>query len=270
LRFLRHSDRAAIVGEPPPCAEKLSIPSAFDHWWKDQVTRQGVLSSLRALLTEIWRFLRDSTPERRRQRYGDVDYDWDYRVDTTSATVNWRDRLLGVLHSPYQPTDPALFGEMLGNLEINFPEFTFIDLGSGKGRTLMMAADYPFRRILGVELLPALNRVAQDNLRQYRSAAQKCFKLEARRGDACEFEFPAEPTVLYLFNPLPQLGFIQMLRNLEHSLLQKPRSLYLLYHNPLLEGELVNCKFLRKISGTEQYSLYSSNSVRPGVQNALK
>jgi hypothetical protein len=45
-----------------------------------------------------WEFLLDSLPSRRRRRYGDVDYDWDHRVDTTSATVNWRDRLLGLLN----------------------------------------------------------------------------------------------------------------------------------------------------------------------------
>ena len=103
---------------------------------------------------ELWGFLRDSTPEQRRRRYGDVEYDWDHRVDTTSATVGWRDRLLGVFHSAYQPTEPALFHEMLAALNITFEDFTFIDLGSGKGRALLMASDYPFLRIVGVELLP--------------------------------------------------------------------------------------------------------------------
>src|SRR5207237_3599958 len=94
-------------------------------------------------------FVRDSTQGRRRQRYGDVQYDWDYRVNTTSATVGWRNRLLGMFHSPYQPTEPSLFHEMLNALNIDFREFTFIDLGSGKGRVLLMAANYPFRRIVG-------------------------------------------------------------------------------------------------------------------------
>lgn len=237
---------------------QISLARAFREWWNDNLSRQGVSSSLRNLVATMWAFLRDSTPGRRRQRYGDIEYDWDFRVDTTSATVSWRDRLVGVLQSPYQPTDPALFHEMLGNLEINFPEFTFIDLGSGKGRVLLMAADYQFRRIIGVELLPELNRVAQQNLHRYKTATQKCFNLQAECGDAREFQFPAEPTVLYLFNPLPQSGFVQMLRNLESSLQQTPRKVYVIYHNPLLEDEMSNCKFLGKIGGTQQYCLYSS------------
>ena len=62
-----------------------------------------------SIFRNLWRFLRDSTPERRRQRYGDMEYDWEHRVDTTSGTVGWRTRLLGLFHSPYQPTEPVLF-----------------------------------------------------------------------------------------------------------------------------------------------------------------
>ena len=61
----------------------------------------------------LWEFVRDSTPERLRQRFGDADYDWDHRVNTTSGAVGWRDRLLGMFHSAYQPTEPAAFHEML-------------------------------------------------------------------------------------------------------------------------------------------------------------
>ncbi|HSS98535.1 MAG TPA: hypothetical protein VLK33_15975, partial [Terriglobales bacterium] len=135
------------------------IPALW-QWWQWDVKNSGVISSARHLLAGLWEFTRDSTPARRRQRYGDVDYDWDHRVDTTGATVGWRERLLGTLHSPYQPTESALFHEMLDSLKIDFREFTFIDLGSGKGRTLLMASDYPFRRIIGVELFPALHAVA--------------------------------------------------------------------------------------------------------------
>src|SRR5882724_13713490 len=108
-------------------------------WWKDHHQREGFFSTLRRLTGVLWEFIRDSTPERRRRRYGDVQYDWDYRVNTTSATVDWRNRLLGTFRSPYQPTEPLLFHEMMGALRIDFSEFTFIDLGSGKGRVLLMA-----------------------------------------------------------------------------------------------------------------------------------
>jgi hypothetical protein len=145
---------------------KVGLSQTISAWWRQNLAQRGFGATLQRIVVELWGFLRDSTPEQRRRRYGDVEFDWDHRVDTTSATVGWRERLLGVFHSPYQPTDPALFHEMLGGLKIKFSDFTFIDLGSGKGRTLLMASDYPFRRIVGVELLPELNNVARENLRK--------------------------------------------------------------------------------------------------------
>ena len=225
--------------------------------------REGPLHAFRCLLGLLWEFARDSTPSRRRQRYGDVEYDWDFRVDTTGATVGWRDRLLGLFHSPYQPTDPALFREMLGSLmqagpNINFKEFTFIDIGSGKGRALLMAADYPFRRILGIELLPELHSVAKANISKYKSDSQQCFAIDCLLSDAREFAFPPDPTVLYLFNPLPESGLVMMISRLKQSLQEHPRRVFVLYHNPLLEHVLTRSAAFTRIGGTQQYSIFAA------------
>jgi SAM-dependent methyltransferase len=268
--------------EPP--TRNPSVIRTLRQWWKDQLSEDGFLGTLRRFLAILWQFARESTPAQRGQRFGDIDYDWDYRVDTTSANVAWQDRLLGLFHSPYQPTDPALFHEMLSALPISVPDrshpevpafspagrgisrvsrtesfsdFTFIDIGSGKGRVLLMASDYPFRQILGVELLPALHRIAQENIRKYTSPSQQCFAIESICGDARDFEFPPDPTVLYLFNPLPEAGLLELLNSLERSLREHHRPLYALYHNPQLEHTLERRTRLRKITGKEQYSIYA-------------
>jgi SAM-dependent methyltransferase len=201
--------------------------------------------------------MRESTPERRRSRYGDMDYDWEHRVNTTSGTVGWRERLLGVFHSPYQPTDPAQFAEMMAALPIDFREFTFVDLGSGKGRTLLMASEYPFRKIVGVEILPELDRAARDNIRAYKSPTQQCSEIRAVCTDAREFELPEEPLVLFLFNPLPEAALRDLIARLEKSLAQSPRAVWIVYHNPLLEEVLTTSTGLTKISGTQQSSIYA-------------
>jgi hypothetical protein len=254
---------------PPP------LLRAARQWWSDIAAREGRMAASQHFLAAIWEFLRDSTPARRRQRYGDADYDWDHHVNTTSAAVSWRDRLLGLFHSPYQPTEPALFHEMLDALRrqahLDFREFTFIDLGSGKGRTLLLASDYPFRRSIGVELLPALHQIAQENLQKYRSESQKCFALESICADATAFAFPAEPTMLYLFNPFPESGLQRMLANLEQSLRQNPRPVYVLYHNPLLENVIGKSAAFTKVGGTHQYSVYRSQEstiLSPGKTSA--
>lgn len=228
-------------------------------WWSETTARDGFWSTAQQLCGRLWNFARESMPDRRRQRYGDVDYDWDHHVNTTGATVGWRDRLLGEFRSPYQPTEPGLFHEIMANLKIDFAAFTFIDLGSGKGRTLLMAADYPFRGVRGVELLPELNRAAIENISKYHSDSQKCFSIESLCGDARTFIFPAEPTVLYLFNPLPEAGLREIVRTLERSLIDKPRTVYVLYHNPLLETVLSESAIFRKLLGTHQYSIYGNS-----------
>src|SRR6202046_5073419 len=242
----------AEAAAPPP----TSVSRSARRWWNDIAARQGRLAATGQLLSALVGFLRDSTPERRRQRYGDAEYDWDHRVNTTSAAVSWRDRLLGIFHSPYQPTESVLFHEMIAALCaqacFDFRDFAFIDLGSGKGRTLLLASDYPFRRIVGVELLPALHHIAQENLQKYHSESEKCFALESICENATAFAFPAEPTVLYLFNPFPEAGLRRTLANLEQSLRQNPRPVYVLYHNPLLENVIGASAAFTKVGGTHQ------------------
>jgi SAM-dependent methyltransferase len=239
-----------------------SLRHALRQWWKDALARDGSGKTLVALMSIAWEFLRESTPGRRKQRYGDIDYDWDYRVDTTGATISWRSRLIGLFNSPYQPTEPVLFREMLGNLNLDFHEFTFIDIGSGKGRALLMAADFPFRRVLGIELLPDLHRIAEENINSYHSDTQQCSKIESICADAREYELPAEALLLYLFNPLPETGLLQLLENLERSIKENPRPIILLYHNPLLEHVLAQNPVLEKLGGTQQFSIYHARGTQ--------
>jgi SAM-dependent methyltransferase len=249
-------------GNARSASSRVSLARSARQWWNDIAVREGRFLATRQLLAALWEFVRDSTPERRRQRFGDAEYDWEHRVNTTSAAVGWRNRLLGLFHSPYQPTEPDLFREMLEALSqqscVDFRDFVFIDLGSGKGRTLLMASDYPFRRIVGVELLPALHLAAQENLSKYRSESQKCFALESICADACEFAFPLEPMVLYLFNPFPESGLRRVIANLEQSMQAHPRAVCVLYHNPLLEHVVSESAGLRRLYGTHQYAVYGT------------
>lgn len=214
---------------------------------------------LRALLSDLWYFLRDSTPERSRARFGDLDFDFDRRVDTTASNLSALTRLAGAAAGAgYQPVDPALFRQMMDRLPLDFPRFIFLDLGSGKGRALLLASDDPFRRIIGVELLPELHRVALQNIAQYRSESQRCFAIESICADALDFAFPPDPTVLYLFNPLPEPALRTVLERFAASLAAHPRESYVLYANPILEYLLSTSPRWIRLSGDEQYAIYRS------------
>jgi len=217
----------------------------------------GVLRRARELLGEAWYFLRDSTPSRRRQRYGDIQFDFDHDVNTTAAAVGWRTRLRGMLGgSLYQPTEESLFREMMSTLPIAHERFVFIDIGSGKGRALLMAAEYPFRRIVGVELLPELHAFAQANIA--RRSDRERFELVCM--DAREYQFPSEPSVVYLFNPLHEAGLTRMVANLSRSLEENPRDVWIVYHNPLLAWVVESAGVFERVGGTRQYVLYRGES----------
>ncbi len=212
---------------------------------------------LRTLFSDLWYWLRDSTPERRRAHFGDLDYDFDHDVDTTASNLSASTRLAGaVAGAGYQPVDPDLLRRMLDELKLDFPSFTFIDIGSGKGRALLIASDYPFRRILGVELLPELHAIAQQNISRYHSGSQRCFVLESICQDARHFAFPPDPMVVYLFNPLPVETLRVLVSNLAASLAAVPRECVVLYANPVLEQVFSPSPSWIRISGSEQQVTY--------------
>ncbi len=241
-------------------AKPPSIVAAARQYWRDMYARNGSRAATTGLIQAIWSFVRNSTPERQRRLYGDFDFDWEHRVNTMSGGVAWRERLLGELHSLYQPTEPAAFHEMLESLrdcaKLDYSEFVFLDLGSGKGRTLMMASDYPFQRIIGVELLPALNQIAHENLARYQNNSQKCFAIESVCADASSFPLPAAPLILYMFNPFPELPLRRVLGHLVEGLDGHPRPLYVLYHNPVQEHVLTENPHFHKIAEKPQYSIF--------------
>jgi SAM-dependent methyltransferase len=158
-----------------------------------------------------------------------------------------------------------LFRQMIEELRqptnVDLADFTFLDLGSGKGRTLLMAADYPFHKIVGVDVLPALHEIAQENLGCYKNESQRCFALESVCADGTTFCLPLSALVIYLFNPFPEPGLRQFLANLEQSLREHPRAVYVLYHNPLLEHVLLESSSVRKMAGTHQYSIFAGTVV---------
>ncbi|HET8824346.1 MAG TPA: class I SAM-dependent methyltransferase, partial [Terriglobales bacterium] len=235
-----------------------TVTSELIAWWREHRPRAGFIPTARALLAIGREFVRDSMPDRVRQRYGDVDYDWEHRVDTTSANVSWRARFIGLLNSSYQPIESPLFQEILNSLGIDYRQFTFIDIGSGKGRPLLMASEYPFKRIIGVEFLPELNAIAEANIRKFPDGRKKCKQIEARLADATDFQFPSEPIVVFMFHPLTESGFRRVIANLVTSARQNPRPIWLVYANPLFEEIVFKSDGFRKTVGTEQYTIFAA------------
>src|SRR5215467_5824424 len=68
-------------------SSQISILKTIHQWWSHAASVEGRPRATRRLLGVLWEFMRDSTPDRLRARFGDADYDWDHRVNTTSGAV---------------------------------------------------------------------------------------------------------------------------------------------------------------------------------------
>jgi hypothetical protein len=130
-------------------------------------------------------------------------------------------------------SEPCYFTEMMGDLDLDLNNFTFIDLGSGKGRALMLASGYAFRRLIGVEFCYELHEAAIENLARFTSSNSAKFQVELVYGDAAAYAFPVEPLVIYLFNPFGSAVIGQVAHNAFVSWLDAPRPIHVLYMNPI-------------------------------------
>lgn len=118
-------------------------------------------------------------------------------------------------------------------------EFTFLDVGAGKGRALLIAAENPFREVVGIELNPTLAANARSNIaaaeRARDSAPQATLApLSAIRvveGDALSFALEPVPTLAFLFHPFERAALRTFLRNVERTFAPYPGLFDLLYVN---------------------------------------
>jgi SAM-dependent methyltransferase len=143
---------------------------------------------------------------------------------------------------------------MLRNLPVSdVSRYTFIDMGSGKGRMLLLAAELPFRRIVGVEFASDLNTLARKNAKNYRNSNQACFQIEPLNMDATQFEFPTEPSIIYFFHPFERFVMEPVIRNLDRSLGEHPRDVILVYFNPVLSDVVEAASNLRVHARTNYF-----------------
>lgn len=107
---------------------------------------------------------------------------------------------------------------------------TFVDVGSGMGRVVFLAAQHPFRQIVGIEISPALHEVAKANSDRFPRDLLACSDVRLVRADAAGFTFPRGDLLVYLYNPFRAEVLKQMLENL---IAGASREVVILYHTPL-------------------------------------
>lgn len=148
------------------------------------------------------------------------------------------------LSSEYEPSPERATRFILDHLTVDFTGFTFIDLGSGMGRVLLIASDYPFSQVIGVEFSPSLHEIACSNIARYQGKSRQCFNTVSICGQAEQFEIPAVPCVIYLFDPFRKEILEKVVANLERSYRSHPRAIVVVYYAPVHREVFDHAAFL--------------------------
>ena len=143
--------------------------------------------SLRDDFDDVWRYL--AAP---RDPEG-LAFDARYGTET-----RWFD-----VFGNYEPSRPSVVEAALDALDVDPADFTFVDVGSGKGRVLILAAQRSFGHVLGIEPDGGLRAVAARNLAAASRVAPVVARARVEAGDAAHLSLPDEPVVVFLYNPFP-------------------------------------------------------------------
>jgi SAM-dependent methyltransferase len=130
----------------------------------------------------------------------------------------------------YEPTPVRDAERLLDALPLAPERATFVDVGSGLGRVVLLAARRPFRQVVGLEISPALHEIARENLAAARDPERRCRDVRLVCKDAARYRWPRGDLVLYLYNPFRAEILSTMLRNV---LADRTREVALVYHTPL-------------------------------------
>ena len=146
------------------------------------------------------------------------------------ATGHRHDRHITAYHG----VAPSLFRKLMtrwtGLARQPLEPTAFLDIGAGKGRAMLLAAEYPFRRIVGVELHPALAAAARSNIERWQSRHEGP-PMRLQEADAMQLRLPSGPCLVFLFNPFDIVLMDRLLTRLAQQVLKRPGDLDLLYVN---------------------------------------
>lgn len=163
----------------------------------------------------------------------------------------------GLAHAyAYQPVQLRVFARIVRAAAIEPANYVMVDFGSGKARALILGAECGFKRLIGIELAPALHEAAVRNVHAYRLRRPHAPPVELHCGDAATWPIPDERAFLFLYNPFAEPVVARIARRLEISLRRQPRDVVVAYRNPVHARVFDALTCLGKIDANRSFALY--------------
>ncbi|MHB8462502.1 MAG: class I SAM-dependent methyltransferase [Vulcanimicrobiaceae bacterium] len=108
---------------------------------------------------------------------------------------------------------------------------TFVDVGAGMGRALILASELPFLQVVGVEVSASLYEVARENLETARCPLRRCNDVRIVRADARIWNYPPGDLVVFLYNPFDASALEITLGSIVSR--RRNGATWLIYHTPV-------------------------------------
>lgn len=194
-----------------------------------RVRQVGLLATLQGALRHVTRVRAED------------DFDRIHGTDTGAFESLWKLKIRSPnarFGNSYQATDEQELLDAIQFIHENPRTFTFIDIGCGKGRTLLVASKLGFKNVIGVEFARELTEIARTNLAKVGIA-----NAVVEHADAVDFRFPDSDMILYLYNPFSEEVLRRVVGNLRefHS-----RKLYVIYKMPICGNVFDSSGFLTR------------------------
>jgi|GEM_PF-989738 len=169
-------------------------------------------------------------------------WDWRHGVETCRGVAN--DELSGSDEARkfavfYVPAPVSVIHALIQFVNIPYEHFEFVDYGSGKGKVLLVAGEYPFKKITGVEFDESLHRLAVQNLKDYKLQSLKCSQIEPRHLDAKLYDPPAGSSFLFFYSPFHSDLLIEVLEGIRLNVKANPRNTVICFLDDAVEKSQV-------------------------------
>jgi SAM-dependent methyltransferase len=192
-----------------------------------------------------------------------LEFDKRFGVDTAGIIHQTHLEKLGPnqLHAvSYGASDPRSFLRAMNALPLAERRYVFVDFGSGKGRAILMATEFPFKKIIGVEFSKELNNIASENIMRFRRETAKCLDIEAIWMDVVDYDLPKDDLICYFCNPFDAVLMERVMSNIRASLLSNPRDIYVGYYNPLHPEAIDRTGCFKRVSHIDNILIWRSDA----------
>ena len=206
---------------------KHYAPAVHAHgWWLPTHSFLGFSLTLEVGPTAVIRRIRYTV-----LRLLEIFYEWRFGIVSDKEILASQLGITDLSCHDYMATSYLRFRQMMKYIDIRPDEDIFLDFGSGMGRAVILAATYPFRKVIGVELVASLHVKAQKNV-QRALGRLRCRDIELHNIDARDFRVPHDVTVIYMWNPFSGEVLRKVIANIRQSIIEAPRIITIVHLSP--------------------------------------